>query len=98
MRMMLKAKFETEAVSQAISDGSFPQILQDTLARLRPEATYFGPESGVRTAFIVFDMSDPSQLPAISEPLFKLKATVQIFPLMNLEDLQKGLQQLGQNG
>lgn len=39
----------------------------------------------------------PSQLPAISEPLFsKLKATIEMFPVMNQEDLQKGLQQVGQ--
>ncbi len=51
----------------------------------------------MRTAFIVFDLKDPSQLPAISEPLFsKLKATIEMFPVMNQEDLKKGLQQVGQ--
>jgi hypothetical protein len=69
--------------------------MQETLGALRPEAAYFGPENGVRTAFIVFDMQDPSQLPAITEPLFsKVKATLEMFPVMNQEDLQKGLQQL----
>jgi len=99
MRMMLKAKFDTEAASRAIHDGSLPQLMQDTLARLQPEAAYFGPEDGIRTAFIVFDLKDPSDLPVISEPLFnKLKATLVMFPVMNREDLQKGLQQLGQAG
>jgi len=43
----------------------------------------------------VFDLKDPSQLPPISEPLFsKLNAKIQLFPVMNQEDLQKGLQQL----
>jgi hypothetical protein len=69
--------------------------MQETLGALRPEAAYFGPENGVRTAFIVFDMQDPSQLPAVTEPLFsKVKATLEMFPVMNQEDLQKGLQQL----
>jgi hypothetical protein len=95
MRTLMKVKMDTEAGSRAIADGSLPQLMQETLGALRPEAAYFGPENGVRTAFIVFDMQDPSQLPAITEPLFsKVKATLEMFPVMNQEDLQKGLQQL----
>lgn len=95
MRMMMKVKMDTEAGSRAIQDGSLPQLMQETLGRLQPEAAYFGPEDGQRTAFIVFDLKDPSQLPAISEPLFsKVKATIEMFPVMDQEDLQKGLQQL----
>jgi hypothetical protein len=93
---MMKANLDTEAGSEAIQDGSIRQIMQETLASLKPEAAYFGPEKGVRTAFVVFDMNDPSQLPALTEPLFgKLKAHIEIFPVMDQADLQKGLQQLG---
>ena len=43
----------------------------------------------------MFDLADPSQLPAVSEPFFRLgKGTVEMFPVMNQEDLQKGLQQI----
>lgn len=95
MRTLMKIKIDTEAGSRAIEDGSLAQLMQETLGALRPEAAYFGPENGVRTAFIVFDMQDPSQLPSITEPLFsKMKATVEMFPVMNQEDLQKGLEQL----
>ncbi len=69
--------------------------MQETLESLQPEAAYFGPEDGVRTAFIVFDLTDPSQLPPVSEPLFNhVKARVQIFPVMDREDLRKGLQEV----
>ena len=96
MRMMMKARMDTEAGSKAIADGSLPQVMQETMSRLKPEAAYFGSEDGVRTAFIIFDMQDPSELPSICEPLFgKLQANILIFPVMNQEDLQKGLQQLG---
>jgi hypothetical protein len=92
MRMMMKMQIDTEAGSRAIADGSLPQLMQETLGRLQPEAAYFGPENGIRTAFIVFDLQDPSELPAISEPLFStLKANIQMFPVMDREDLQKGL-------
>jgi hypothetical protein len=92
MRMMMKVQMDTEAGSRAIADGSMPQLMQETLGRLQPEAAYFGPENGIRTAFIVFDLQDPSELPALSEPLFStLKANIQMFPVMDREDLQKGL-------
>lgn len=95
MRMMMKMQMDTEAASRAIAEGSLPQLMQETLDQLKPEAAYFGPENGIRTAFIVFDLQDPSQLPPISEPLFsKLKANIQMFPVMDREDLQKGLGQL----
>jgi hypothetical protein len=96
MRMMMKVQIDTEAGSKAIADGSLPQVMQETMSRLKPEAAYFGPENGVRTAFIIFDLQDPSELPSISEPLFShFHANIQLFPVMNQEDLQKGLQQLG---
>ena len=96
MRTMMKIQIDTEAGSRAIEDGSLPQLMQQTLGTLRPEAAYFGPEHGIRTAFIVFDLQDPSQLPSLSEPLFsKLNATVEMFPVMDQADLQKGLEQLG---
>jgi hypothetical protein len=96
MRMMMKVQLDTEAGSRAIADGSLPQLMQETFGRLQPEAAYFGPENGIRTAFIVFDLQDPSELPAITEPLFStLKANIQMFPVMDREDLQKGLGQLG---
>jgi hypothetical protein len=96
MRMMMKVQMDAEAGSRAIADGSMPQLMQETLGRLQPEAAYFGPENGMRTAFIVFDLQDPSELPSITEPLFStLKANIQMFPVMDREDLQKGLGQLG---
>lgn len=97
MRMMMKVKMDTEAASSAIKDGSMPGLMQKQLERLQPEAAYFGPENGVRTAFIVFDLKDTSDLPPISEPLFsELKATIEMFPVMDREDLQKGLQKISQ--
>ena len=95
MRMMMKVQMDTEAASQAVADGSLPQLMQEMMERLQPESAYFGPEDGLRTGFIVFDLKDTADLPSISEPFFsKTKATVRLFPVMNREDLQKGLQQL----
>ena len=96
MRMMLKAKMDTATASKAIQDGRLPGIMQKAMETLKPEAAYFGPDGGVRTAFIIFDMADPSQLPALSEPFFsEFHATVEIFPVMDRDDLQRGLTELG---
>jgi hypothetical protein len=96
MRMMLKVQIDTAAGSDAIQSGRLPQVMQQTMEKLRPEAAYFGPENGHRTAFIVFDMEDPSQMPALTEPMFReLHARIDVFPVMNQDDLQRGLSQLG---
>jgi hypothetical protein len=40
----------------------------------------------------VFDMDDASAIPAVVEPLFAaLNARIDLLPVMNLDDLQKGL-------
>lgn len=99
MRMMMKVKLDTEAGSRAIESGELPKVMQETMGRLQPEAAYFGPEGGRRTAFIVFDLEDPAQLPAITEPMFKIaKANIEMFPVMDRADLEKGLQEISGGG
>jgi len=65
MRMMLKARMDTATASRAIQEGRMPTVMQSTLEMLKPEAAYFGPDGGHRTAFIIFQMDDPSELPRI---------------------------------
>jgi hypothetical protein len=96
MRMMLKAQMDTATASRAIQEGRMPTVMQSMMEMLKPEAAYFGPEGGHRTAFIIFEMDDPSQLPAISEPLFsEFGAHVEVFPVMDRNDLERGLSALG---
>ncbi len=96
MRMMLKAQMDTAVASKAIQEGRMPTVMQTMMEKLKPEAAYFGPDDGKRTAFIIFQMDDPSQLPAISEPLFsEFNARVDIFPVMDRDDLERGLSALG---
>jgi uncharacterized protein DUF3303 len=95
MRTMLKARLNTAAGNKSLESGTMPQVIQSTVDRLHPEAAYFLPEAGHRTCILVFDLEDPSQLPSIAEPFFReFEADVEIEPVMNLEDLQKGLSQL----
>jgi hypothetical protein len=92
MRMMLRFTMPVEAGNKAIKDGSLAVAMKGVIDRLKPEASYFFAESGFRSALFVFDMHEPSQIPAIVEPLFlALNASVSLVPVMNAEDLQKGL-------
>lgn len=95
MRCMLKLELDTEAGNKAITEGTLPKILQQVMDKVQPEATYFGTEAGSRTAFVFFDLTDPSDIPAIAEPAFmNLGAKVTFMPVMNMDDLQRGLAQI----
>jgi hypothetical protein len=95
MRCMLKLQLDTDAGNRAIADGTLPTIMQQVMDRAKPEAAYFGLEDGRRTAFIFFDLADPSEIPVIAEPAFtQLKAKVTFMPIMNGDDLQRGIAQI----
>ena len=92
MRMMLRVLMPVEAGNAGIKDGSLPRTIKALIERLKPEAAYFFPDEGKRSAVYVFDMQDASQIPALVEPLFLgMNAEVRLSPVMNFEDLQKGL-------
>jgi hypothetical protein len=92
MRMMLKIVIPTEIGNQAIKNGSLHKIFEATMSKLKPEAAYFVAENGLRSAMMFFDMKDASEIPVIAEPLFAgLNARLQLLPVMNADDLKKGL-------
>ena len=92
MRTMIRVKIPVEAGNKAIQDGSLPKAIAEALQRLKPEAAYFFPDHGVRTAMMFVDVKEASDIPAIVEPFFsQLNAAVEILPVMNAEDLKAGL-------
>lgn len=92
MRVMARISIPVEAGNKGIESGSLPKLMQQAGERWKPEAMYFTTFDGKRTAYIVFDMPDSSSIPVFAEPFFMgLNAEVQLSPVMNGEDLQKGL-------
>ncbi len=92
MRMMLRVTFPTDLTNGAIKGGSFQEVMDATLNRLNPEVAYFTANKGCRCAMIFFDMQDTSEIPSICEPLFAaLNAEIELLPVMNADDLKKGL-------
>ena len=91
MRMLLRASIPVEAGNAAVKAGTLGPTIERILAVLKPEAAYFiADDNGQRSASIVFDLQDTSQIPAVAEPWFlAFEAQVSIQPVMNLQDLAK---------
>ena len=92
MRMMLKFTLPVERGNAAIGDGMIAKTVETIMTQLKPEAAYFAPIDGKRGGLVFFDLADPSQIIEVVEPLFlNLNATTELMPVMNAEDLRKGL-------
>jgi hypothetical protein len=89
---MMRVTIPVDAGNDAIRSGRLPQLFQEVMGKMQPESAYFTADGGSRTAYIVFDMKDSSDIPGLAEPFFmELMADVEFMPVMNAEDLKKGL-------
>lgn len=96
MRVMLKASMDTDKANEAIRNGTLAKLIEESMEQIKPEAAYFTTDHGKRTAYVFFDMEDSAQMPVLSEPFFlNLGAEISYTPVMNREDVQRGLSQLG---
>ncbi|GHJ97262.1 hypothetical protein SNE510_67810 [Streptomyces sp. NE5-10] len=99
MRMLLKVEMNTEASNDLIRQGALQEVMREALERVRPEAAYFTVENGCRTGYFFFDLAETSDLPAIAEPFFmRLGAKIHYSPVMNPEELAKGLGRIATRG
>ena len=96
MRVIATISVPVEPGNSAINDGTLGAVMENAAEQWKPEAMYFTALDGLRTALMVFDLPETSDIPVFAEPFFrKLNADVNIAPAMNREDLGKGLSQLG---
>ena len=96
MRVMARISIPVDTGNQALRNGTLGKIMQMAAERWRPEGMYFTTFDGQRTAFMVFDLPDTSAIPVFAEPFFmELNAQVDLSPVMDGDDLAKGLSQLG---
>jgi len=97
MRVLLRVSIPVEAGNAAAKAGTLGSTVEHILADLKPEAAYFFvDDSGQRSGSIVFDMKDPSEIPAVAEPWFiAFNATVSLRPIMNPQDLAKAGPSIG---
>jgi hypothetical protein len=97
MRMLLRVSIPVEAGNAAAKAGTLGTTIEKILADLKPEATYFfADDNGNRSGSIVFDLKDPSEIPAVAEPWFlAFNAKVSLRPIMNPQDLAKAGPSIG---
>jgi hypothetical protein len=88
--MMMRVSIPVETGNAAVRTGALGSTIQKILSEIKPEAAYFVEEDGKRTAYLFFDMTDSSQLPALAEPWFlAFNASLTVRPAMNPQDLAK---------
>ena len=90
MRFLLKVNIPVEIGNAVAKAGKLGTTIQSILSEMKPEAAYFTDNNGQRTGFIVFEMQDASQIPAIAEPWFlAFNASVELHAVMVPADLAK---------
>jgi hypothetical protein len=95
MRVMMKVSIPVEAGNKSLKDGTLPKTVSTFVEEMKPEACYFTAQGGQRTAFFVFDLKDPSMIPPVAEPFFSnLNASIELSPVMNLDDLRAGVEKI----
>jgi hypothetical protein len=92
MRFLIRARVPTEAGNKMVQDPNFLKKLEEYMDKVKPEAAYFLPTDGHRAAAFIVNMQSNDQVPALVEPLFQwMGADVEVIPVMNFDDLKKGL-------
>ncbi len=92
MRFLVKTHIPVEAGNTLVRDPNFGKTMQNILADLRPEATYYTVEDGQRTVYFVITLKSADQIPSIVEPLWlSLKADVEFIPAMDQAEFTKAV-------
>jgi hypothetical protein len=83
----------TEYGNKLLQDPNFQKKLEGLLNQIKPEAVYFTPVEGDRGIYMVVNLASADMMAAIGEPLWMtLNCKLDVTPVMELSDLQKGLQ------
>ena len=97
MRVLMIVECPHEPFNTMVRKGTAAEVMAKILAAVKPEATYFTELHGRRTAMLIVNLKNASQIPALAEPWFlNFHADCRIHPVMTPDDLQRaGLPELG---
>jgi|SRR5215831_4086077 len=95
MRFMIQFSIPTQYGNEVVRSGKVDKVFKKLGEDLKPEAMYFYPDEGLRAGCIFIQSDNPAIGVAVGERLwFGLQAQVKITPVMNGEELGKGLSEV----
>ncbi len=93
MKFLVRLHMPTESGNRMLQDPNFPKKLEGVLNQIKPEAVYFAPIEGERGIYMIVNIPSADMIAGIAEPLWMtFNCKLDLTPLMELSDLQKGLQ------
>ncbi|MCB1488270.1 MAG: hypothetical protein KDJ88_12535 [Bauldia sp.] len=93
IRMMLKVQIPPDTGNQAIKAGDQGKIFEEMIDKMKPEATYFTQEDGLRTVYFVYTVHDTADFAAIHEPFIQgFGARVYDMPALTWDELKAGFE------
>lgn len=97
MKMLLMVEFPHEPFNALVRSGKIGEIMNRILETIKPEATYFTEQDGMRSGIFLIDIEDPSEIPGYAEPFFlNFQANCKFRVVMSAQNLQDaGLEELG---
>ena len=85
-----------EKGNQALKDPEFGHKMSSLLSDIKAEAAYFTTICGQRGAYVIINLNDASEIPAVAEPFYLwLDADIDFLPAIRPEDLAKAGPSIG---
>ena len=95
MRFMIQFWIPTPNGNEAVRSGKIEKVFKKLGEEFRPEAMYFYPADGMRAGCMFIQSDNPAICAAVGERMwFGLQAQIKVTPVMNGEDLGKGLSEM----
>lgn len=89
MRVLMRVSVTTLDGNHGFQSGKLQKITADFQKQYQPEMLYYTVERGDRVIYVVVQLTDSTQLPALSEPWMQgLNAQVDVTPCLTYSDLE----------
>jgi hypothetical protein len=86
--MLVDFRLPLEPFNSMVKNGTAGEKVAQVMGDIRPEHVWFSERDGKRGGIMIVDVSDPSKIPSIAEPLFlAFDAAVHFHPAMTPDDL-----------
>ena len=90
MRFLLHASMPVEKFNDAVRAGNVGEKIGRILEETKPESAYFTATDGNRSAFLIVNLANMSEIPRFAEPWFlHFNAKIELLPVMTPQDLQQ---------